>query len=468
MKKMRLIFCIACLMSLLLVASSVSAEVLPIERDGADIIIKGDGKNADVSKRVALTLLDKNGSPVYFDSAAVEADGSYQFKISLKATESEESYSVLIDGVIETTVSPLTRTQIFNVLNGTSKEDWLSMLKEYQNALKLDMPNSFSELRSTGVDLFTTLISQADISDESAFMTELNLCSAIAAVSQANTGTVVEKLVELADELDIDADELTSLSSKEQRAFAETFTLLEINKKQDFYDNFEDALNSAEGSDKGEDSGGGSGGGSSGGGKVSLIASVPKNKEPINALETPIAAKTFKDLDKAAWAQESIEKLYKMGIVSGRGDGTFDPNASVKREEFVKMIVSSFALTSDAAISFKDVAPNAWYADYIKAAYGTGVISGMSEEYFGVGYEITREDCAAICYRILKAKNIAVEVSELSYADSDAIAPYAKEAVAAMSSLEILNGVGDDMFAPDSTCTRAMAAKIIASLLAYK
>ena len=57
--------------------------------------------------------------------------------------------------------------------------------------------------------------------------------------------------------------------------------------------------------------------------------------------------------------------------------------------------------------------------------------------------------------------------TELSFNDSENISDYAKEAVAELSALGIINGVGDGMFQPKSVATRAQAAVIIDNVFEY-
>ena len=63
----------------------------------------------------------------------------------------------------------------------------------------------------------------------------------------------------------------------------------------------------------------------------------------------------FGDLDGYEWAKKDIENLYQKDIVSGTGDGNFEPSREVKREEFVKMLVSALDLTLSNDLEFTDV-----------------------------------------------------------------------------------------------------------------
>ncbi len=86
---------------------------------------------------------------------------------------------------------------------------------------------------------------------------------------------------------------------------------------------------------------------------------------------TPIKS-TFNDID-SHWAKESIEKLYQNGIVSGYPDGTFKPNQSTIRSEFVKMVnnLINRPLTYYENVTFPDLPKSHWaYDDMMNAANG--------------------------------------------------------------------------------------------------
>ena len=56
---------------------------------------------------------------------------------------------------------------------------------------------------------------------------------------------------------------------------------------------------------------------------------------------------TFTDI-KGHWAESYIEYCYDMGIISGRGDGTFDPDGKVTGLEATKMVLTALGYDSTA------------------------------------------------------------------------------------------------------------------------
>lgn len=220
--------------------------------------------------------------------------------------------------------------------------------------------------------------------------------------------------------------------------------------------NPEIVVNALNGGGKNEYSGGG---GAAGGGSYK-----PEEFKPQIPDEEIKPVSAFSDLNSVPWAKESIEALALKGIINGRGNGIFAPNDSVTRAEFCKMIVLAFGLVDEKAVCvFDDVERNTWYYTYIASAKAAGIINGKENNKFSPDATITREEMAAIAQRAI-SKDVK-DVTE-KFADDSAISDYAKDAVYTLKELGIINGVGENMFSPKAVVTRAMAAKVIYMLSA--
>ena len=210
--------------------------------------------------------------------------------------------------------------------------------------------------------------------------------------------------------------------------------------------------NQGGGSSSGGGGGSSSGGGSSAAGGMNIIS--PEKSDPTQPKPS------FSDISDVKWAEEAIINLATDGIVAGYEDNTFKPNRNIKREEFIKMVVSAIGLKTDSKeCGFADVNQSEWYAPYINAAFENGFVSGVSATEFGIGRQITREDMAVIISRLLKDANAGENVAV--FADDADISDYAKESVYKLYGLGKISGLGNNMFGPKQIVTRAQAAKII-------
>jgi len=212
----------------------------------------------------------------------------------------------------------------------------------------------------------------------------------------------------------------------------------------------------------------GSGGGNGGGGSSTskntyYTTTIPSNSALRADLErTEEMKNVFDDIDDVEWAKDEIRSLAAKEIVNGRGNNKFEPHGLVTREEFVKMVVSAAEVyDSNAKTDFTDVISGSWYESYVGSAFNNGFVKGQSENVFGVGQAITRQDVCVIVAALLNGDYNG----ELNFSDNDAISDYAKESVRKLTAAGIVSGMGDGSFKPLNTCTRAQAAKIIYGIL---
>ena len=166
------------------------------------------------------------------------------------------------------------------------------------------------------------------------------------------------------------------------------------------------------------------------------------------------------------WAREEVKAAYEENLIPEKlKEADFTQN--INRAEFATIAVMLYenltgeeTLTEQITSLFEDVDGNSYY-DYILKANYLGITNGTSENTFSPESEITREQMATMILRTLSAAEIKTEaISEINFADSNEISDYAKEAVCFMSENGIINGVGENKFAPKATATREQAILI--------
>lgn len=214
-----------------------------------------------------------------------------------------------------------------------------------------------------------------------------------------------------------------------------------------------------------------SSGSSKGGGGGFYQADVPETEDkPITAPQTTVSTNNgFADTKDIEWANEAICVLAENKILSGVDGVNFMPYREITREEFSKMIFLAFNLQrKDGKMSaFADCEKDAWYYPYVDALYSSEIINGISEELFGVGSFITRQDAAAILERVAGYYNKNMSKEDMHYTDTSEIAEYANSAVSKLSKSGIITGFDDGSFKPQSSITRAQAAVMIYRMMQY-
>ncbi len=172
---------------------------------------------------------------------------------------------------------------------------------------------------------------------------------------------------------------------------------------------------------------------------------------------------TFNDMKDAKWAEEAVYKLAEMGIISGYGDGSFKPGNKITRAEFAKIIVMVTGMyDKNAQCEFTDVKKDDWFYSYVASAEKLGLINGRGNGVFDPNAQITRADICVIVYRYIKMVSPEFgKAAALNFADSGNIPSYAKEAVGVLFGAGIISGMDGNRFEPLQPATRAQSAKIV-------
>ncbi|QNK55079.1 S-layer homology domain-containing protein [Paenibacillus sp. PAMC21692] len=169
------------------------------------------------------------------------------------------------------------------------------------------------------------------------------------------------------------------------------------------------------------------------------------------------------------WANKEIHEVIERGIAQGFGDGTFRPNQSVTREQFIVMVMNALRPNEEAsaAPSFKDGADlSSWATRAIALADEMGLMSGYEDGTFRPKNELTRSQLAVLLARTLGTDAPNVN-SASGYADEATIPAWARPAARLLKVLGIMNGRPGNIFAPLDKVTRAEAVTVILRLVRY-
>ena len=140
----------------------------------------------------------------------------------------------------------------------------------------------------------------------------------------------------------------------------------------------------------------GGGGGSSWSVGVSS-GTMPEADEPEEEIPEQTAKPAepvYDDISGLEWAKPAIEYLTEKEILAGVGDGKFEPNRYMTREELIKMLDNYFGYSETATESnFVDADKNAWYYPAVSGAATHGIIKGYADGTFGIGNKLEPDAC---------------------------------------------------------------------------
>ncbi|UHR02810.1 S-layer homology domain-containing protein [Peptoniphilus sp. GNH] len=175
-------------------------------------------------------------------------------------------------------------------------------------------------------------------------------------------------------------------------------------------------------------------------------------------------ADNFTDIE-GHWAKEAIKYVVNKGYFQGVNDREFAPNKGITRGQLVTVLgrILNIDKTAFKSNNFKDVKADAYYAPYIAWAESVGITKGRGNGSFDPDKEITREEMAVMMVKFLKlsGKKINVKGTASAFKDDTNIESWAKDAVVEMAKLGLVKGMEDGSFSPKTQFTRAQVAQIL-------
>ncbi len=195
------------------------------------------------------------------------------------------------------------------------------------------------------------------------------------------------------------------------------------------------------------------------------------------------AAASFPDLAEH-WAAPYVANLVTRGVINGYPDGTFRPENTVTRAEFVKMLAKAVELgpVTDLPATFPDVQDHWIYRQgYFEAAirarllhpddYWNGLSAALMQppsidSLFSPDRGVSRLEMAICSVRALGLESLAEYwwSSDPGFTDTSDCRHYWGHLKAAKMT-KVITGFEDGSFNPGGTATRAQAATILCKLL---
>lgn len=190
----------------------------------------------------------------------------------------------------------------------------------------------------------------------------------------------------------------------------------------------------------------------------------------------------FSDVASSAWYKAAVDFVVDKGLFNGTGQAKFSPDTPVTRGMFVTVLGRLYGV--DTAIykesGFSDVNVTAWYGPYATWAAENGIVSGVGNGRFDPDGLITRAQMARMLYGCSKfaGEETADDASSLepssdeisfqnadtsavdSFSDAGSVPDWAVDSMKWAVSKGLINGM-DGKLAPSGNATRAQAAAIL-------
>ncbi len=191
----------------------------------------------------------------------------------------------------------------------------------------------------------------------------------------------------------------------------------------------------------------------------SIIALLPERTNTLIVLKKP----PFSDTKDSAWYYGAAAYVHHNGLMSGTGEKTFSPQASVSRSMIAAILWRQAGQPTPASTaSFSDVPAGQFYTEAAAWCAEQGILTGSGDRFVPNG-KVTREQLAVILYRYSAVKGRdTMGRGELSaFTDSAKVSDSAKDAVAWAVDAGILSGSAKKELLPAGTVSRAQLATVL-------
>ena len=158
----------------------------------------------------------------------------------------------------------------------------------------------------------------------------------------------------------------------------------------------------------------------------------------------------FSDVSTDAYYYDAVKWAQEKGITTGTGNDLFAPGKVCTRSQIVTFLWrAAGAPEPKSASSFSDVSASSYYAKAVAWAIENGITTGVGNDLFAPDATCSRAQAVTFLARALNAK--AASAAEFSDVPTDS---YFADAVAWAAANGVTEGIGGGLFAPDNDCTR--------------
>ncbi|OUS78104.1 hypothetical protein B1748_04890 [Paenibacillus sp. MY03] len=172
--------------------------------------------------------------------------------------------------------------------------------------------------------------------------------------------------------------------------------------------------------------------------------------------------KTFGDLVRFDWARQAIETLASKGAIQGISANSFAPGREITRADAIILIMRLLDLSAQpSAASFADVPGGVYYEEAVHTARALGIVFGRGDNRFDPQAHVSRQELMTMIDKAMSVASLKVKKTETAslsqFHDASQLAAYAQNSVLRLLEAGIFQGYNGQLH-PASAVTRAETA----------
>jgi len=174
----------------------------------------------------------------------------------------------------------------------------------------------------------------------------------------------------------------------------------------------------------------------------------------------------FIDVVENAWYAEAVQFAVSNKLMNGMGGNKFEPETPMSRAMLVTVLWRYAGEPTEGENIFTDVGSDTYYTKAVAWAACNEIVGGVGNGKFDPNGNITREQMAAILYRY--ATKLGIDTSKCadltSFPDANKVSSWASEALSWANAEGLITGskIGNNNYLdPQGNATRAQVATIL-------
>ena len=193
---------------------------------------------------------------------------------------------------------------------------------------------------------------------------------------------------------------------------------------------------------------------------------MPTSKVEIKAtfMEDNSVLNFFYDVPNDAYYYEAVKWAAENGITGGVGNSLFAPNQPCTRAQIVTFLWrAAGSPVVNYRMPFTDVDEGVYYAEAVRWAASTGIVTGLTETTFGANGVCTRAQVVTMLYRFAKVQGMDTTQGGMAireFDDFDSVPAYALEAMDWAVNTGVFKGDNNRLL-PQNACTRAQIVTLL-------
>ncbi len=168
------------------------------------------------------------------------------------------------------------------------------------------------------------------------------------------------------------------------------------------------------------------------------------------------------------WAWTEVQAAREAGLVVPSCETYM--TYTITREQFAELAVNMMEVMTGEEVTPADEGA---FTDCdnveVRKAYAAGIVQGVGDGRFDPDGQLTREQLATMLFRAwLRTDDAFVPRLDLSdYEDADQVASWATESVGALANLGVMKGTSDTTLSPQDLCSIEQAILLVYRLYSY-